>query len=180
VVSVALTNSIFLDRLETTGVLTGGNARALGGVGPAARASGVAADVRLDHPDAGYAGLTRFQVPIHTAGDVMARFTQRLDEIPLSFDLLAEAFQNLPEGPLTAPVPDIPAGTWGLGASESPRGENLVLLRFGDGNRLTRNAIRTASYVNWPLIPTVIRGNIVPDFPLINKSFELCYADVDR
>lgn len=176
----AMGNSIFLDRLETTGVLTNANARALGGVGPAVRASGVGEDTRPDHPYAAYAELTPFKIPTRPEGDCMARFKLRIDELKVTLDLLSEAVKTIPEGPVRA---DLPAGgtpVWGLGATESARGENLVLIRLDADRRITRKAVRTASYLNWPLIPTTVRGNIVPDFPLINKSFELCYADVDR
>ncbi len=179
-VSPAFRHSIYLDRLETTGVLTRKNAVALRAVGPAARASGIPADTRVDHPYDGYGELPKFQVPTRPAGDVMSRFRLRLDEIPQSLALLGEAVKALPEGPTRVSLPPLPEGSWGLGATESARGENLFLVRFGDGGRIDRYAVRTASYCNWPCIPTTVRGNIVPDFPLINKSFELCYADVDR
>lgn len=180
IIERAMANSIFLDRLETTGVLTNAVARALGGVGPAARASGVASDTRIDHPYAAYQDLSRFTVPTRPEGDVMARFRLRIDELAISIELLEEAVKTLPEGPVSCDLPSLQATGWGLGATESARGENLVLIRLDADRRISRKAVRTASYLNWPLIPTTIRGNIVPDFPLINKSFELCYADVDR
>lgn len=176
----AFDNGIFVDRLETTGVLSLENAVALGGVGPAVRASGVAADTRADHPDTGYRSLTPITPPTRPEGDVMARYRMRLDELRPSLALIEEAVRKLPAGPVRTSLPKIQPGACGLGSSESARGENLQFVVFGADQKLMRYAVRSASYLNWPLIPTTVRGNIVPDFPLINKSFELCYADVDR
>ncbi len=179
-VKIALDHSIFLDRLETTGYLTTQNALALHAVGPAARASNVATDTRLDHPYDGYAGLGGWKIPTRTEGDCMARFRQRVSELDQSVELLKNVAASLPSGPVLETVNAPAAGAWAIGATESARGENMILLRFGDRGLIDRYAVRTASYCLWPCIPTTVRGNIVPDFPLINKSFELCYADVDR
>ncbi|HOY65923.1 MAG TPA: NADH-quinone oxidoreductase subunit C [Candidatus Ozemobacteraceae bacterium] len=179
-VGIALDHSIFLDRGETTGYLTTKNAVALRAVGHAARASNIAADTRLDHPYDGYAELGSWKIPTRPEGDVMARFRQRIAELDQSFEMLRQTVKQLPAGPVRADIARPRAGSWGLGASESARGENLLLIRFAEGGTIDRYAVRTASYCNWPCIPTTVRGNIVPDFPLINKSFELCYADVDR
>ena len=179
-VDIALNHSIFLDRLETTGVLTYKNAKALRAVGPPARASGIIADTRVDHPHDGYNEIPKFDISHQKNGDVMARFQLRLDEIKVSSDIITEVLKTLPSGPVRNSIGLHADGAWGLGATESPRGENLCLLRFGNAGKIDRYAVRTASYCNWPCIPTTVRGNIVPDFPLINKSFELCYADVDR
>jgi Ni,Fe-hydrogenase III large subunit len=49
-----------------------------------------------------------------------------------------------------------------------------------DRGRIARLHLRTGSYANWPVLAHVVTDNLLPDFPLINKSFELCYACVDR
>ena len=66
------------------------------------------------------------------------------------------------------------------GAVESPRGATLCARRAGRRRRRARVHLRTGSYANWPVLARVVPGNLLPDFPLINKSFELCYACVDR
>ncbi|HNW35155.1 MAG TPA: NADH-quinone oxidoreductase subunit C [Candidatus Ozemobacteraceae bacterium] len=179
-VKIALDHSIFLDRLETTGYLTHQNALALHAVGPSARASNVAADTRLDHPYDGYAELGTWKIPTRLEGDVMARFRQRISELDQSIDILRNISKNIPAGPIAESVKKPAKGAWAIGATESARGENMLLVRFGEGGAIDRYASRTASYCNWPCVPTTLRGNIIPDFPLVNKSFELCYADVDR
>jgi len=62
---------------------------------------------------------------------------------------------------------------------ESPRGETVATVEL-DGRRVARLRLRTGSYANWPALAAATAGNLLPDFPLINKSFELCYACVDR
>jgi Ni,Fe-hydrogenase III large subunit len=67
----------------------------------------------------------------------------------------------------------------GIGVVESPRGETACTLRLERG-RVARLHLRTGSYANWPVLARAVVDNLLPDFPLINKSFELCYACVDR
>ena len=68
--------------------------------------------------------------------------------------------------------------TWGI--SESARGANLHCLLLVKEGRIERLFVRSASYPNWPALTVAVQGDIIPDFPLINKSFELCYACIDR
>ena len=79
-------------------------------------------------------------------------------------------------GPARAEVPAPAPGASGVAAVESPRGEEVHYVRFEEGGRIDRHKFRSASYVNWQAVPRAVPGNIVPDFPLINKSFELCYS----
>ena len=67
----------------------------------------------------------------------------------------------------------------GVGRVESPRGETVCAVEV-DGGRVARLHLRTGSYANWPALAHAAAGNLLPDFPLINKSFELCYACADR
>ena len=68
--------------------------------------------------------------------------------------------------------------SWGI--SESARGDNLHCLAIDENGRIDRLFVRSASYPNWPALTVAVQGDIIPDFPLINKSFELCYACIDR
>ncbi|HWJ49989.1 MAG TPA: hypothetical protein VNR42_03155 [Solirubrobacteraceae bacterium] len=72
-----------------------------------------------------------------------------------------------------------PSSALGVGRVESPRGASMCAVEL-DGPRVARMHLRTGSYANWPALAHASAGNLVPDFPLINKSFELCYACVDR
>ncbi len=178
-VSLLLGTESFIERMKGTGILPRQAAVDLGAVGIAARASGVAADARLEAPHAWYGHL---HVPVagETGGDVEARFLVRLAEAMTSFRLAQEVLAGLPGGPLTSPVPELPPHRAGVGVTESPRGENVHWLRTGPGGIIDRWRVRSASYPNWPVVTVTVPGNMVPDFPLINKSFELCYSCLDR
>jgi Ni,Fe-hydrogenase III large subunit/Ni,Fe-hydrogenase III component G len=171
----------FVDRLRGTGRLEPDTVRALGGVGPAARAAGVDTDLRRDRPHAGYAALKHaLHIPLHQAGDVEARLRQRLAEAAVSFRLLEELLANPPGGPIRAAVGPLAPHRLGLGAVESPRGADVHAILCDAEGRIARYRVRSASFPNWPLVPLAVPGNLMPDFPLINKSFELCYACLDR
>jgi Ni,Fe-hydrogenase III large subunit len=171
----------FMDRLAGTGVLGHDVAESLGAVGVAARASGVARDVRHDRPYAAYApGVV---APITRAdGDVRARMLVRIDEVFASFALIRRFVGELAEiapGELVVPVGPLPPESWAMSAVESPRGEDVHWVMTGREGEIYRYRVRSASY-NWALVPFAVVGNLLPDFPLINKSFELCYACLDR
>jgi Ni,Fe-hydrogenase III large subunit len=169
-------NRSFDDRLLDVGVVRAKEARRLGATGPAARASGMAVDVRAVSPRLAYDGFAPV-VPSRTVGDVKSRLEQRHLELVQSFDLL-EALLADPIGACSAergaPERDIAAAR-----VESPRGATLCVVER-DGDRLARVHLRTGSYANWPVVAFAAAGNMLPDFPLINKSFELCYACADR
>jgi len=171
----------FMERLVGTGVLARDVAEELGAVGVAARASGVVRDVRASHP---YAALREGMVApvIRTEGDVRARMFVRADEVTASFSLLRQLLAELSAlapGDLTVPIGPLPPDRWSLGMVESPRGETVHWLLTGAHGEISRYRVRSASY-NWALVPFAVSGNLLPDFPLINKSFELCYACLDR
>lgn len=84
------------------------------------------------------------------------------------------------KGPIQTEIKDIPHYQVGLGWSESSLGENVHWLMTGPNNSIYRYRVRSAAYSNWPAVAQAVPGNIVPDFPIINKSFELCYACCDR
>ena len=165
------------DRLEHTGRLAPEKARALGIVGVGGRASGIDRDVRRDHPYAAYAGLS-FRVPVYDAGDVWHRMQVRIDEVRESFNMLRAA--ALPAGPHRAEVSSIPEGRCALGAVEGWRGEILHWVRTGPHNTLERCKVKDPSLNNWPALVEAVQGNIIADFPVINKSFNLSYSGTDR
>jgi Ni,Fe-hydrogenase III large subunit len=141
-----------------------------------ARASGVEADIRRDHPYGPYRDLP-IEIPHFQYGDVMARARIRIEEARISAALIQQALHNLPAGSISVPV-SIDAAE-GLSAVESPRGELLYWLRIRDG-RITRCHIKSPSFQNWPALPHAMSGDIIADFPLINKSFNLSYSGCDR
>jgi Ni,Fe-hydrogenase III large subunit/Ni,Fe-hydrogenase III component G len=179
-VRTILGNTGVVDRFTGTGRVFERTARELGAVGVAARASGVDTDVRRDAPYAAYAHLGSLTVPTQTPGDVFARLKIRVAEVAESFRLIAAALDQLPTGAVKARLGALPAGASGYGVTESARGATCHWVLIGPNQTLARVRLRTASYANWPLVPRAVLNNIIPDFPLINKSFELCYSCLDR
>ncbi len=151
----------------------------LGIVGVGGRASGVDLDVRRDHPYAAYDGLS-FRVPVYQEGDVLARMQVRMDEVKESVAIIREICAQLPEGSHCAAPQQIPAGRCALSAVEGWRGEILHWVRTAPGNRLERCKIKDPSLNNWPALVEAVQGNIIADFPVINKSFNLSYSGTDR
>ncbi len=176
-VDLMITSTSLLDRVETTGRLSTEMAVRLNVVGPVARASGVDRDVRRDHPYAAYDRLN-FLVPRGTAGDVNARTRLKMDEVRESFSLIDQALDGMPAGPIRTVVDNIPAGEIAMSLVESPRGE-LVHWILAGKEKPYRHKIRDASFCNWLAMEEAVLGNIVPDFPLINKSFNLSYSGND-
>jgi Ni,Fe-hydrogenase III large subunit len=166
------------DRFITAGRVEPELARRLGLTGLAGRASGQAFDLRADHPMEPYGTLGVKKV-VHRNGDVAARVTNRFDELAESLRLIEEIIRALPEGATRVAVPDPSPGRFGAGWIEGWRGEVLVALEAGEGGRIAIGHAHDPSWHNWPVLEHAILGNIVPDFPLINKSFNLSYSGVD-
>jgi Ni,Fe-hydrogenase III large subunit len=171
-----LFNASFMDRMPDIGVVTADDAASLGTVGPAARAAGRAADVRATSPRLAYDGFVPAMLR-RTAGDVQSRLEQRALELVQCLDVL----DGLLDGPIrpSAAAPSAPPEPIGIGRVESPRGATTCIVE-PDGDRVARLRLRTGSYANWPSVAFAAANELLPDFPLINKSFELCYACADR
>ena len=163
-------------RLDGIGVLGPDDARRLGAVGPAARAAGIREDARSASPRLAYDGFAPASLS-SPAGDVGSRLRLRAIELETAYDLLEELLAK----PLTrgATTRDGAVSALGVGRVESPRGATMCAVEL-DGGRVARLHLRTGSYANWSALAHASAGNLLPDFPLINKSFELCYACVDR
>jgi Ni,Fe-hydrogenase III large subunit len=180
IVRLLVRSDSFMSRLHGTGILTRAEALRLGALGVAARASGLPDDLRRDRPADGYADIEVPQIGSAT-GDVAARFHVRAQEAAVSAALIKELAGSLPAGPAMVVPPGGPrSGSVALAGAEGPRGASWLWLMAGADGRIERLHLRSASYANWPVLASVVPGNLVPDFPLINKSFELCYACTDR
>ncbi len=166
------------DRFTSCGIVTPELAAKLGLAGLAGRASNQRRDLRCTHPHAPY---DRFDVKMASqlAGDVAARVNVRFDELMESLRLCQMILEQLPPGAIAAPPPPAPAGRLGVGAVEGWRGPVLIALESGDGGAIRRCHAHDPSWQNWPLLEHAVIGNIVPDFPLINKSFNLSYSGHD-
>ena len=202
-------NPSVTDRLDTTGVLQMQDAIALGATGVAARASGIDRDARRDHPHAGYASRVgsrpalpdadhrgrgwepsqgshvgdgpQLAVATESDGDVHARLNVRAAEARESMRLIRALLEGVPSGPISVDMPEtLPAWGIGIAAIESPRGAAIHWLRVDGTGRVDRYHLRSPSYANWPAVALAAQTSIIPDFPIVNKSFELCYSCTDR
>jgi Ni,Fe-hydrogenase III large subunit len=166
------------DRFQTAGIVTPELAAQLGLTGLAARASGSRRDLRVDHPVPPYDTLG-VQVASETRGDVAARVAVRFDEIAESLRLIRSIVDGMPDGPVLVDPPAPTAPALGVGWIEGWRGDVLVALETDADGRVARCHCHDPSWQNWPLLEHAVIGNIVPDFPLINKSFNLSYSGQD-
>ena len=165
------------DRFIMTGQVLPELAERMGLVGFAARASGVKHDLRVDYPIPPYEQLDCRMIS-HTRGDVAARVAVRFEEVFESMRLIQALVQELPPGAVRRPIAKAGSRARGVGWIEGWRGEVLVALE-ADADRIHRLHPHDPSWQNWPLLEHAVHGNIVPDFPLINKSFNLSYSGAD-
>ena len=171
-------NASLDDRLRSTGILTPETARDLGTVGFVARASGQELDCRLLAPFAPYDQIPPRMVVLNSC-DVHARAWVRIEEIRDSVRLIRELLASLPPGELLTPRGDIGPDRSSLAVVEGWRGEIVYWLQSGLQGEINRCAVRDPSSVNWLGLEQAIHGNIVPDFPLCNKSFNQSYSGHD-
>ncbi len=174
-----LSTSSVLDRLETTGVLLEKDARQLGVVGIAARASGIDRDLRRDHPHLTYPFL-EYKPVVYREGDVFARFKVRVDEVSKSLEVITQVLGQHHGEALVKPITSFPVSSCALGYVEGWRGEIVHWVMTDRVGNISRWKITDPSFHNWRAVSLAVRGNIVPDFPVINKSFNLSYSGNDR
>lgn len=166
------------DRFISAGCVVPKLAAQLGMCGLAGRASGQSFDARADNPSTPYSDIN-VQMATHRNGDVAARVTLRFEEIFESVRLLRCIVDRLPGGATAIPLPDAQKETLGIGWLEAWRGPVFVALEIGAAGTILRCHCHDPSWHNWPALQHAIMGNIVPDFPLINKSFSLSYSGHD-
>ncbi|GMT47184.1 MAG: formate hydrogenlyase [bacterium] len=167
-----------IERLENTGKLSHDIALSLGVTGVAARASGINDDIRKAHPHFLYDNL---EFEPHTSGkcDVYARMMVRAEEAECSISMINALLEGGYNGDLAVEVADIPADDSALGYTETPRGSVFYFVMSDSEGRPFRVKLRSPSFCNWPAVPFAVHGEMVPDFPLCNKSFNLSYSGCD-
>lgn len=176
-VDVIVHSAVLLNRTRTAGALSQQAAHDLGAVGIGARASGIARDVRRDYPYAAY-GTHTPDIALEEGGDVEARLNVRIKEAFITIELLKELLESLPKGDITTNPNKLPVEGMAVSLVESPRGE-LAYTVVIEKAAITRVKVRDASFMNWQLFPHLATRDIIPDFPLINKSFNLSYTGND-
>jgi Ni,Fe-hydrogenase III large subunit len=166
------------DRLIGAGRVPPALADRLGLCGLAGRASGAAWDLRVQFPCVPYDGLD-VHIATHRNGDVAARTIVRFEEALASLELCSAILNRMPGGDVRVEMTMPLDGSLGVGWIEGWRGEVMIALEAGPAGTLRRVHPHDPSWQNWPLLEHAVLGNIVPDFPLINKSFNLSYSGVD-
>jgi Ni,Fe-hydrogenase III large subunit len=176
---VLFTSSGVLSRFETTGTISKNDAMTLGLVGPAARASDIAIDVRQDHPQGVYV-IFPYTTITRSSGDVLARAMIRRDEIMRSFEIVRTLVENLPEGDVFSPRRNAPSAEMMIvSLVEGWRGEIAHCAITDTDGGFRRYKIKDPSFHNWKGLERAITGNGISDFPLCNKSFNLSYCGFD-
>lgn len=195
-ISMLKSKSSVMDRLRNTGIITRKVAGDLGLVGIAARCAGIDDDTRRDHPYAIYDALhidTHHDTPKHLMeyevemqkrrGDALSRFEVRVEEVLNSTSMICEVVAGLHnDDELVASdiMERLKPNSHALGYTESHRGQTIHWVMIGENrDSLFRYKVRTASFANWPAIEQAVLNDIVPDFPIVNKSLDLSYSGND-
>ena len=167
----------FMDRVEATGVLKRKTAQDLGVTGLCARACGIRQDLRKDFEGEFY-GKAGFRPACEQSGDALARLSARCFEFEESLRLVRLLTESLPEGRLAAEGFS-PGPGFALGYAEGWRGPVLYWVKTGNDGSIERCKIVDSSFLNWQGLAYCVLGDIIPDFPLCNKSFDLSYSGND-
>lgn len=177
--NVVNNDETFIGRTRGIGTMTREQAQLLGAVGPTARASNFAYDVRVDAPYAAYAEFP-VEMVVAEEGDLHARFVVRILETMESIRVLRRIFDNLPESELVTRVPRrIPAGET-ISRVEAPRGELFYFIASNGGEKPERVKVRTPSLCNWGTVITLAVGHKLADMPMILAGIDPCFSCNDR
>jgi NADH-quinone oxidoreductase subunit D len=199
-------NPIFVNRLKGVGYLSAADAIALGATGPNLRGSGVDFDLRRDMPYSSYEKF-QFKVPISTAGDCWARYEIRLEEMRESVNIVRQALDGMPEGPVKADAPKIvlperekmktqmealihhfkivtegfavPAGEVYQGI-ESPRGQMGYYVVSDGTAKPWRVHMRNPSFATLQALETMCAGRMLSDVVAVIGSIDIVLGEIDR
>lgn len=176
---VVTTDETFLARTRDVGRMTKEQAILFGAVGPTARASGVAIDIRDSAPYASYPDFP-IRVVTGTRGDLEERFIVRIKELYDSIRLIREILDHLPAGELTVKAPRrVPAGE-AIVRVEAPRGELFYYIKSAGGEKPDRLKIRTPSLCNWASVMQLAVGHKLADMPMMLAGIDPCFSCNDR
>ncbi len=176
---VVTTDESFMRRTRGVGTMTTAQAEELGAIGPVARASGVARDLRVDAP---YLLYDQFPVTIvlGSDGDLQARFVVRIQELFESVRVIRNLLDGLPQGELSVRFPRrIPEGET-VSRIEAPRGGLFYFIKSGGGENPTRVKVRTPSLRNFMSVLVGSVGHQLADVPMILSGIDPCFSCNDR
>jgi len=176
---VVTTDEAFLRRTRGIGVMTTEQAENLGVVGPTARASGVARDIRVDSPYAAYAEFP-INMVLDTGGDLEARFVVRIKELFESYRVILQILDGLPPGDLQTRMPRKIQEGEAFSRVEAPRGEVFYFLKSNGGERPERIKVRTPSLCNFGSVIALAVGHQLADIPMVLAGIDPCFSCNDR
>jgi len=180
VIKISENSSTLLRRLAGTGKLENQLAVDHGALGVSGRAIGIEHDARLEYPYAAYDKI-EFNIALENEGDVQARWALRIKEVHSSKLILEKAIEGIPISKELKKSKKIilKPNSFGIGITEAWRGEVIYFVITDSNGKIIRVDVRDPSFLNWPLVGHAGKGNVLPDFPLINKSFNLSYSGND-
>ncbi len=176
--SAILDDPVILARLENVGILSNEEAIAYGVLGPTARGSGYAIDVRKDDPFDAYDKVD-WNMIAFPEGDVLAKAKVRLIECFESIKIVRQCLKDMPDGPIESRVDEIPPGE-GIGRHEAPRGEVFHYVRSDGSNKPIRHKVRAPSYMNIASNVVAVKGYSIADAALVLAAVDPCYCCTDR
>ena len=169
----------FSSQMKMISTLPLNDAERLCVVGHTARASGIKIDARVDHPYAAYENVG-IEPVCRNEGDNMSRISVRLDEMSQSISLIRETLEKMPEGEISLKTVEIPPNKDSLSAVESPRGETVHYVLTGENNRPLRWKIKSATFSNLQVIPTMLRGTNIADARVSINSIDPCFSCIEH
>jgi len=172
-------NAIWLVRTKDVGVLKARDAKNLGVTGPVLRATGVKADARKDDPYAAYPEID-FEIPTRREGDVFAMYEVRMEEMRIASEIIDQALDNLPKGPVQTEVGRIEPSGEAISRIEEPRGEIATYIIADGTDKPYRLRVRTPEYINVSALPHMARGYKIADLIAIIGGLDPCLGGIDR
>jgi Ni,Fe-hydrogenase III large subunit/Ni,Fe-hydrogenase III component G len=178
VMQICVDNTLVADRLDATGWLDPTVAKDFGVVGYVARASGLSHDARRDLPSGAYHWFD-FAPVVEDGGDVRARLKVRVREARQALFVIEQVLPRAASANIRVDGLTLPPFTPSFGIVEAWRGRLVHMVMADDHERLHRVKVVDPSFFNWPALARALENNIVPDFPLCNKSFNQSYSGND-
>jgi len=180
VIEIAESSFSLSNRLSGTGKLDRQIALDHGVIGVTGRAIGIAHDARVEYPYAAYDKL-KFEIALEEEGDVRARWSVRVKEVHSSMNIIEQALRSIPlnDELISGDETVLRSNSCGVGVAEGWRGDIVYFVATDAAGEVSRVDVRDPSFINWTVLGYAGKGNVVPDFHLINKSFNLSYSGND-
>jgi len=181
VINIAENSSSLLNRLKGTGKISREIAEDIGATGIAAKATGLMADARQDYQYAAYQELFSESKETNKEGDVYSRFKIRIEEVYSSMEIIQRALSKIPEGEISTIPTEINFNkdSVAINIVEGWRGQIIYFVKTDSKGNISRVAPYDPSFINWNSLKYAGFDNVIPDFPLINKSFNMSYSGND-